>query len=857
MRLPSRMPRLLAAIAAGTTLLGLAAGPSLAATPTAGTAPLVQQSPGSLVPPAGAAATDQSEHSAPQSRRLTPEQLPPLGLPVPPGSAASVNASVNASETASATASSRALSAAPPAAQSCTPADFAARTGAALVSFVKASAPKCIGSLFYTSGSEASAVFRQSQMATVADAFRDAAAPYPGDNSTSVWQLVLFLRAGYYVQSNDPQRIPGFDKSLTDAVARGIDAFVAGPHFTDVTDANGEVANDVVILTDSAGLQARYLGTYQQVLNAYDRSYDSSRNMVTFVNSVFTPLDRGHDRNPDFLAAVTADPSLIDTLDGFARKHRDLLGTDNAVLDANAARVLTRFVKYPAFQAKVRPLVKALLDGSSITGPTAPLWVTTADMADYLDPGQCSTYGICDLDKRLIAAALPVRHTCDATRTVLTQDLTPAELAAVCADLKGEDAFFHNLVRDNGPIPGQYESSVQIAVFADKANYQTYAGAIYGANTNNGGITLTGDPSDPANQPVTIMYRHPTDNGFTARIWNLNHEYAHVLDARYNLKGGFTQQTSVPDLWWIEGVAEYVSYTYRGLTDTNAVTQAPKHTYPLSTLLQSTYLNSDVVRVYHWGYLAARHMIEKYPSVVQGMLYYFRTGNYAQGYAYYNAIGTRYDAGFNTWLDLCATDTCLTAGTPTAAFDSAATGLTAQLTDRSAVTGGKGTITSRAWNFGDGTTSADAAPWKTYTRPGTYTVTLTVTDSNGKTATTSRPVTVTTPAAPTACTGTDLRAMDRNCFRTGRSAAAGEQDKLYIYMPAGTVTLNVTTAGGTGTAYLYYSADTWASSTAYTAASTNSTGTQSVTVTNTTAGYRYITLYGRTAFNGVTVTTQY
>ncbi|MFD4660883.1 collagenase [Kitasatospora sp. NPDC058444] len=838
------MSRLLASVATATTLLGLAAAPSQAAAPAATTTPHLRQAADDLLPMTGGTTPDPAAPGTPQAHRLTPAQLPPLS---PPAS----------SEATAPEAAPRAFATAPAATQSCTPTDFSGRSGAALVSYVKASTPKCIGSLFYTTGSEASAVFRQSQMATIADAFRGAATTYPGDNSTSMWQLVLFLRAGYYVQSNDPAHIPGFDGTLTETVARGIDAFAAGPHFTDVTDANGEVANDVVILTDSAKLQARYLNTYKQVLNGYDSSYNTSRNMVTFVNSVLTPLDRGHDKNPDFLAAVTADPSIIDTLNDFTLKHRDLLGTDNAALDANAGRVLTRFVKYPAFQSKVRPLVKALLDGSSITGPTAPLWVSTAAMADFLDPDQCSTYGICDLNQRLIKAALPVSHTCNPTLTIRAQDLTPAELAAVCADLKGEDAFFHNLVRDNGPIPGQYESSVQLVVFADRAAYQTYAGAIYGADTNNGGITLTGTPTDPANQPVTIMYRHPTANGFTARIWNLNHEYAHVLDARYDLKGDFDQQTSVPDLWWIEGIAEYVSYTYRGVTDTNAVAQAPKHTYPLSTLLQSTYRNSDLVRTYHWGYLAARHMVERYPSVLQGMLYYFRTGNYAQGYAYYNAIGTRYDAGFNTWLDTCATDTCLTPGTPTAAFDAAVSGLTAQLTDRSTETGGKGTITSRAWNFGDGTGSTESAPWKTYTTPGTYTVTLTVTDSNGKTATTAKPVTVTTPADPTACTGADPRAMDRNCFRTGRSAAAGEQDELYIYMPAGTVTLDVTTTGGTGTAYLYYNADTWASSTAYTASSTRSTGSQSITVTNTTAGYRYISLYGKTAFSGVTVTTRY
>ncbi|MFJ9442281.1 collagenase [Kitasatospora sp. NPDC101235] len=726
-----------------------------------------------------------------------------------------------------------------------------------MVSFITASAPECIGRLFYAGGSaDATAVFRQSQMATVADAFRNAAATYPGDNSTGVWQLVLFLRAGYYVQSNDPTHVPPFGASLTDAVTRGIDAFVAGLHFADATDASAPVTADVILLSDSANLQGRYLKAYQQVLNGYNSSYDASKNLLNLVNSVFNVLDRGH-QNPAYGAAVVADPSILDTLDAFTRNHLDLMGTDRGYLEANAGIELSRHIEYPALQGKVRPLTKGLLDASSMTGPTARLWVGVANVADYFDQGQCSYYGVCDLKQRLTKAVLPMRQTCNATLTILAQDLTAAELAAVCANLKGEDAYFHNLVRDNGPIPGQYESSVQVVVFASQADYQTYAGAIYGANTNNGGITLTGTPTDPANQPVSIMYRHPNDNGFTARIWNLNHEYAHVLDARYDMKGDFYQQTSVPDLWWIEGFAEYVSYTYRGATDLNAVAQAPKHTYTLSTLFQSTYLNSDVVRTYHWGYLGARYMIERFPGVVQTMLYYFRTGDYARGYAYYNSIGTSYDANFTSWLDTCATDTCLAAGTPKAAFDTTVRDLNVQLTDRSTETDGKGSITAWAWNFGDGTTGTAASPSKSYRTPGTYTVTLTVTDSYGKTATATKPVTVTAAAAPAACTNADTRAMDYNCYRTDRSAAAGSSDLMYIYMPAGTTTLTVSTTGGTGTAYLYYNPDSWASNTSYTASSTTNGTTQSLTVTNTTAGYRFISLYGKTAFSGVTITTRY
>lgn len=45
-----------------------------------------------------------------------------------------------------------------------------------------------------------------------------------------------------------------------------------------------------------------------------------------------------------------------------------------------------------------------------------------------------------------------------------------------------------------------------------------------------------------------------------------------------------------------------------------------------------------------------------------------------------------------------------------------------------------GTITSWAWNFGDGTTSAEQNPTHTYANPGTYTVCLNITDDHGCTS---------------------------------------------------------------------------------------------------------------------------
>jgi PKD repeat protein len=69
-----------------------------------------------------------------------------------------------------------------------------------------------------------------------------------------------------------------------------------------------------------------------------------------------------------------------------------------------------------------------------------------------------------------------------------------------------------------------------------------------------------------------------------------------------------------------------------------------------------------------------------------------------------------------------------------------------------------GTISAYAWNFGDGVHASGATPTHRYAAPGTYTVTLTVTDSGGQHASASQPVTVapgpsaafvTSPSSPT------------------------------------------------------------------------------------------------------------
>lgn len=84
---------------------------------------------------------------------------------------------------------------------------------------------------------------------------------------------------------------------------------------------------------------------------------------------------------------------------------------------------------------------------------------------------------------------------------------------------------------------------------------------------------------------------------------------------------------------------------------------------------------------------------------------------------------------------------------PTASFTASSNGLGVSV-DGAASSDPDGSVTGYAWNFGDGGTSTGNPASHTYATAGTYTITLTVTDNQGATASTTRDVTVVAPPDP-------------------------------------------------------------------------------------------------------------
>ncbi|MFE2724256.1 collagenase [Kitasatospora sp. NPDC059327] len=576
-------------------------------------------------------------------------------------------------------------------AAACDPADFG-RTGAALVQLVKSVDLDCVNGLFQIPTAQAAAAFRESQMLTVADAVREAAAAYRGDNSGSIAQLMYYLQAGYFVQYGNQALVGPYDK-IPDAVRSGVQAFFANPHALDATAENATPLAKATTLADVPRRSADYVPVVKQVLNAYNSGAWDRNDLLWSLNPVFNVLFRGNDsRDPAFLAAVRADPGVIDALYGFINRAGSQAGGPYGTVLTNAVNELGRFLAYPEFRPKVRSSLQALASTYSVTGPTRDQRAAVALAVGFNDKAACGSYGTCDDASRFKAVYLPLSYQCSPSIRILAQDMTGTQLADTCGSLKGQDAYFHAVARDNGPVADDNNSVIEVVVFDSRADYIGVAPIVFGANTNNGGIYLEGEPATPGNQPRFLAYEATWERP-AFQIWNLNHEYTHYLDARYNLWGNFRQGEATPLVWWTEGLAEVVSDSYRKVVNTAAIDAAGRHTYRLSDLFDTAYGNED--RVYRWGYLAVRYMLEQHRADVDAVLAQYRKGDWAGARTLLKStIGTRYDADFDSWLTRCAAGACRTTPTfPT--FSECADGDLRKL-DRNCV---RGNVSATAGNY--------------------------------------------------------------------------------------------------------------------------------------------------------------
>jgi PKD repeat protein len=151
---------------------------------------------------------------------------------------------------------------------------------------------------------------------------------------------------------------------------------------------------------------------------------------------------------------------------------------------------------------------------------------------------------------------------------------------------------------------------------------------------------------------------------------------------------------------------------------------------------------------------------------------------------------------------------------PVAAFTSSCSDLSCSF-DSGGSSDPDGTISSRVWDFGDGSSSGEANPSHTYTSGGSYTVKLTVTDNDGATGSITHQINVSAPnQAPTAAftsscsdlscsfdssgSGDPDGTIQTRTWDFGDGASANQASPSHTYGSAGTYTVKLTVTDNDG-----------------------------------------------------------
>jgi microbial collagenase len=731
------------------------------------------------------------------------------------------------------------------AASTCNVDAFATSNSSTLINEIKTQGSNCVNELFSAAASIQVGAYSSDNMYAVANHVKNLSQAYAGGGDGDIEAIFLYLRAGYYVEfyNNDVS----FISWVKPAVKAAIDAFVNNANFYQNNDAHGKTLSEVIITMDSSEQQDVYLPVVKEWLSRWDQSYANSWNMRSAVNGIFTILFRGQ-YNTNFKNLVNTDTTLITRLNSFTQQSW-MINSDSEYLIANAARELGRMKMYGAsIQSTVDSGLNSIFSNYVMFGNGDAVWLGAADTATYY--GNCADYGLCGYETQLEEKALAQIYTCSSTIKIRSQNLTSAQKSSACSVLGAEESYFHNKTQSgNVPISGDNNTQLQINIFDSSTDYGKYAGPIFDIGTNNGGMYLEGDPSVAGNIPNFIAYEASYAKA-PHLVWNLEHEYVHYLDGRFDLFGNFNSPTEKV-VWWAEGVAEYVANKNNNQAAIDTIHDGS--TYTLAAIFETTYDGFDQDRIYRWGYLAVRFMFENHFSEVKAMIAETRAGNWVAYKARLNTWVSNYSNEFTVWTQTVQSDGGTSPGNeaPLANVNGPYAGQVNEMInfDSSGSVDSDGSIVSYNWDFGDGTTGTGNNFSHSYANANNYTVTLTVTDNEGAIGTATAMVTVSS--------GPSLEIANGGS-KSGLTASTNQiTDSYFIHVPEGAKDLIISINGGNGDADLYVKHGTAPSDSSYECRPYLSGNNETCQVATPAAGTWYMNLKAYSAFNNVTLTASF
>ncbi|MEU8620564.1 collagenase [Streptomyces sp. NPDC048623] len=413
----------------------------------------------------------------------------------------------------------------------------------------------CLRDLIWTWDARLAPVMSDAHVQAVARRISSLAPTHDGHNSTHLEEMFTYLHAVAYHDFSRTE-IDITDAPTVDAVRRALADYGNAARTFDVTATNAATLREALYIGSAPGLRQYQLGLIVKVLATMDGAHPATNQDPTWAGAALAALSVNYlgvypgNQDTAFHAAAKADPGYRAAFKAFAG-YTHLKGTANAWVARDALSEYGRFGQISGLQPTiVTDLGAVLAPVESGFGYGSQQWATVVTWLNFYDA--CAPYGVCkaDIEKRLF----PYTYSYDNGGIKVRTALDRATVDQLYYASKQVKAQFHRVLGTDTPLAGDPNSTLNIVLYASRADYENYHPLLTGYGTNNGGIYIENGATF-----YTYQRRVPQDSTLTLEEL-FRHEYTHYLNGRFAVPGFFGEgpwyqgdRTTAMD----EGTAEF------------------------------------------------------------------------------------------------------------------------------------------------------------------------------------------------------------------------------------------------------------------------------------------------------------
>ncbi|MFF1409978.1 collagenase [Streptomyces sp. NPDC058289] len=615
---------------------------------------------------AGANPFDEVEHLA-DAQQAAPAPAPAPGGQTPGGQAVAegkVPGAVTAPAAVTATKSGRLAAAAQGTAAGvpCTLDGITGLTPEQFADFladpaVTAAKGGCLSGLIWTWDARLAPVMSDAHVQAVSRRISGLAASHDGLNSSHLEEMFTYLHAVAY-HDHSRSEIDVTDAPTVDAMRRAIAAFAGAARTFDATGSNARTLREALYTGSAPGLRHHQLGLIKNVLATMDPSHTATHLDTAWAGAALAALSVNYlgvyNNDTAFHAAAAADAPYRATFKNFAT-YAHLKGTANAWVARDAIAEFGRFGQIAGLKDGTTADLGALLaPARAAFGDGSEPWAKAVSWLNFYQA--CKPYGVCkeDIERELF----PNTYTYDSGAIKVRTALDRATVDQLYYASKQVKTQYHRVVGTDQPIAGDVNTTLNIVLYASRADYVNYHPILTGYGTNNGGIYIENGATF-----YTYQRRVPQDSQLTLEEL-FRHEYTHYLNGRFAVPGTFGQgawyegdRTTAMD----EGTAEF----FDGATRDNGIavrksliksiiadTAGGGPRMSVDQLLHATYAN-DGFRFYGYSGAFFEFLWTEQPSKLREMYGYLRANDPAGFDAWRTRMGrdAAVQTGYDRFLD--------------------------------------------------------------------------------------------------------------------------------------------------------------------------------------------------------------